>query len=104
MSNQEQTEILLLLHNIDDRLQEILEILKMSNRVSIKAAQNEVLEGSEIRQKIRELANGENTVTDISKLLNKSLQQISNNIAILQKAGLLKEVRRGKQKYYLKTG
>ena len=103
MTDREQTEILLLLHNIDDRLQEILEILRMSNIESIKASQKKVLAGSELRQKIIELSDGNNSVSDISKKLNKSVQQISNNLAVLQKAGLIKEARFGKGKYYIKT-
>jgi DNA-binding transcriptional ArsR family regulator len=103
MTDREQTEILLLLHNIDDRLQEILEILRMSNIEAIKASQKKVLEGSGLRQRIIELSDGKNSVSEIAKSLSKSVQQVSNNLAILQKAGLVKEVRVGKERYYLKT-
>lgn len=96
--------MLLLLHNIDDRLKEILEIMKLSNSETLKTVKEKALSGSPLRQKIYELADGDKTVSDIAKELNKSLQQISNNIAILQKAGLIKEVRNGKEKYYLRTG
>lgn len=102
--SREQTEMLLLLHNIDDRLKEILEIMKLSNSETLKTVKEKALSGSPLRQKIYELADGDKTVSDIAKELNKSLQQISNNIAILQKAGLIKEVRNGKEKYYLRTG
>ena len=103
MPDKEQPEILLLLHNIDDRLQQILEILRVSNSHAIEAAQGKVLAGSLLRQRIFELSDGNNSVSDISKQLNKSIQQISNNIAILQKARLIKEVRKGKEKCYVKT-
>jgi DNA-binding transcriptional ArsR family regulator len=96
-----QTEILVTLHNIEDRLQEILEILRMENRETIKAEQQKVL-ASPLRRKIRDLCNGENSVSAIAEKLNKSIQQISNNITLLQNAGLIKEVRKGKEKRYLK--
>jgi len=103
-NNSEQTEMLLLLHNIDDRLKEILELLRLSNSESLEAIKKKALAGSPLRQRILELADGHKSVSDISKELTKSLQQISNNIAILQKAGLVKEVKKGKEKYYLRTG
>jgi DNA-binding transcriptional ArsR family regulator len=102
-NNSEQTEMLLLLHNIDDRLKEILEILRLSNHEALEAAQRKVLSGSQLRQKICDLSDGSKSVSEISKELNKSVQQISNNIALLQKAGLIKEIRKGKEKYYLRT-
>ena len=103
MPDNEQTEILLLLHNIDDRLQQILEILRVSNRQVIEEAKDKVLAGSPLRQRIFELSDGNNSVSDISKQLNKSIQQISNTISILQNARLIKEVRKGREKYYVKT-
>jgi DNA-binding transcriptional ArsR family regulator len=104
MPNNEQTEMLLLLHNIDDRLKEILEILRLSNSEALEAVKEKALAGSPLRQSICDLADGNRSVGDIAKELNKSLPQISNNIAILQKASLIKEIRKGKEKYYLKTG
>lgn len=97
-----QTEILLTLHNIEDRLQEILEVLRMENRETIRAEQRKVL-ASPLRRKIRDLCNGENSVSAIAEKLHKSIQQISNNITLLQNAGLIKEVRKGKEKRYVKT-
>ncbi len=103
MSGNEKTEMLIVLHNIEDRLQEIADILRMVNRENIQAAQDRVLSGSSLRKQILELCNGEKSVSDIAKTLEKSIQQISNNITILQDVGLVKEVRKGKEKRYLKT-
>jgi DNA-binding transcriptional ArsR family regulator len=99
----EQTEILLALHNIEDRLQEILEILRIGNRETIKAAQRKVLVGSFLRKGIYDLCNGDKSVSEIAKELNKSIQQVSNNITLLQNAGLIKETRRGKEKRYVRS-
>jgi DNA-binding transcriptional ArsR family regulator len=97
-----QTEILILLHNIDDRLKEILQILKMQSREMIHTEQLKALK-SPLRKSVYELSNGQNSVGDIAKQLNKSMQQISNNIALLEEAGLIKEVRSGKEKKFVKT-
>ena len=97
-----ETEILLALHNIEDRLQEICEILRMESRETIKAEQRRIL-SSPLRKKIRDLCDGENSVSDIAKKLDKSIQQVSNNITLLQNAGLIREVRKGKEKRYLKV-
>jgi DNA-binding transcriptional ArsR family regulator len=96
------TEILVTLHNIEDRLQEIAEILKMKYGEDLEAARNKVLSGSPLRKSILDLCDGQLSVTEIAKKIGKSIQQVSNNIAILQNAGLIKEVRKGKEKMYAK--
>jgi len=103
MRSREQTEILLALHRIEDRLQEITEILKVGHRETIEAAQRQVLSGSALRKKIYGLCDGNRSVGQIAQILGKSIQQVSNNITLLQNAGLIKEVRRGKEKCYAKT-
>lgn len=102
MRSHEQTEILLALHRIEDRLQEITEILKVGHRETIEAAQRQVLASSPLRKKIYGLCDGKRSVGQIAEILGKSIQQISNNLILLQNAGLIKEVRRGKEKYYAK--
>ena len=103
MSDDKKTEILLALHNIEDRLKEIADVLKVGNREAIEAAQRRVLAGSPLRNKIYNLCDGNRSVTEIAKTLGKAIQQVSNNITVLQNAGLIKEVRRGKEKYYAKA-
>ncbi len=98
-----QTEILIALHNIEDRLQEISNLLKLSNKDKIESQQQKVLAGSPLRKQIYDLCEGDRSVSDIAKQLEKSVQQISNNIAILQNVGLIKEIRKGKEKYYSKV-
>lgn len=103
MSRREKSEILIVLHNIEDKLQELLEIQRMVNKENIEAAQDRVLSGSPLRKQIFELCNGSLSVSEIAKATGKSLQQISNNIAVLQNVGLIREIREGKKKFYLKT-
>jgi len=100
MPKDSQTEILLALHRMEDRLQEIAEILKVGHRETIEAMQRRVLEGSRLRRKVYALCDGNRSVGRIAKVLGRSIQQVSNNIALLQNAGLIKEVRRGKEKCY----
>jgi len=103
MSDRERAEILIALHNIEDRLQEITDILRVVNKENMDAAQDRVLSGSPLRARILELCDGTRSVTDIAKTLGKSIQQVSNNMTLLQKVGLVKEVRTGKEKRYLQT-
>jgi len=103
MTKDEQTEILLALHKIEDRLQEIAEILRVGYKKTIEATQRRVIEGSPLRKRIYNLCDGNRSVGQIAKILGKSIQQISNNIILLQNAGLIKEDRRGKEKYYTKS-
>lgn len=103
MKNDGQTEMLLALHRIEDRLQEIAEILKVGHKEAIEAVQRRAIAGSPLRKKIYNLCDGKRSVSEIAKILDKSIQQISNNITLLQNAGLIEEVRRGKKKYCVKT-
>jgi DNA-binding transcriptional ArsR family regulator len=100
MSPDKQTETLLVLHNIEDKLQEILKILRMTSKENIEAAQDRVLAGSPLRRRIFELCDGHLSVSAIAEALEKSVQQISNNITVLQDVGLLKEIRSGREKRY----
>jgi DNA-binding transcriptional ArsR family regulator len=103
MIDDDKTEMLLILHNIEDRLKEIADVLKVTHREAIEAAQKRVLSGSALRKKIYDLCDGNRSVSEIAKTLGKAIQQVSNNITILQNARLIKEVRRGKEKCYVKT-
>lgn len=104
MKTDDQTEILLALHRIEDRLQEIAEILKVGHRESIQALQRRVIAGSTLRKKIYDLCDGNRSVGRIARMVGRSIQQVSNNITLLQNAGLLREVRMGKEKCYTKVG
>jgi len=103
MTKDEQTKILLALHRIEDRLQEIAEILRVGHKETIEATQRRVIAGSPLRKRIYSLCDGNRSVGQIAETLGKSIQQVSNNIILLQNAGLIKEVRRGKEKYYTKS-
>jgi DNA-binding transcriptional ArsR family regulator len=103
MTNDEQTKILLALHRIEDRLQEIAEVLKMGHKEAIEATKRKAIAGSPLRKQIYNLCDGNRSVSEIARILGKSVQQVSNNIALLQDVGLIKEVRRGKEKCYAKT-
>jgi DNA-binding transcriptional ArsR family regulator len=96
-------EMALTLHNIEDKLQQILNILKVVMREKVQAAQERVLSGSPLREQIIELCDGTRSVSEIAKNLNKSIQQISNNIALLQDVGLIEEIRKGKEKRYKRS-
>ena len=103
MKKDNETEVLLALHKIEYRLQEIAEILRISHKDGIEATQKKVLMGSPIRKKIYDLCDGSKSVSQIAKAVGKSIQQTSNNIALLQSAGLIRDFRKGKEKCYSKA-
>jgi DNA-binding transcriptional ArsR family regulator len=96
------TETLLALHNIEDRLVEITQILKAQSHETLEANKKKLL-GSPLRKKIYEKCDGNRTVGQLARIVGKSLQQISNNLTLLENAGLIKVTRRGKEKYYIRT-
>ena len=104
MTEDNPTDMLLVLHKIEDRLTEIVDILRLSQKESLESAKISVLSGSQVRQRIYNLCDGKHSVNQIADSMKRSIQQISNNIVVLQNAGLIKEVKQGKKKFYKKRG
>jgi DNA-binding transcriptional ArsR family regulator len=98
------TEVLLALHNIEDRLGEIVQILKAQSHEAVEANKRKLLEGSALRKRIYGLCDGNRSVSQLAKIVKKSLQQTSNNVTLLENAGLIKVAKRGKEKYYIRAG
>jgi len=101
MTENGKTEILLALHRIEDRLQEIAKILELSHKETLDMTRKRIL-SSAVRQAVYELCDGKHSVNAVATSLAKSPQQISNNINLLLSAGLIKEERHGKEKFYRK--
>jgi DNA-binding transcriptional ArsR family regulator len=98
------TEVLLALHDIEDKLGEIVQILKAQSHEAVEANKRKLLEGSPLRKRIYEMCDGKRSVSRLARMIHKSLQQTSNNVILLENAGLIKVVRRGKEKYYIRAG
>jgi DNA-binding transcriptional ArsR family regulator len=97
------SDVLLSLQKIEDTLEEIVQILKAQSSEMLETSKRRLLSGSPLRRKIYAMCDGRRSVTQIARTLRKSLQQISNNVALLENAGLIRVVRRGKEKYYVKS-
>lgn len=98
--------ILQVLNRIDTKLEkidEIVNLLKMSQKMSIEQTKIDLLGKSEVRRATYKLCDGRHTVSGIAQELGKPISLISQNIAKLKKAGLINEERQGKQKYYRKA-
>jgi len=104
MKIDDSTEMLMALHRIEDKLQEIADILKLGHKASIETVKMSVLAGSKVKQEVYDLCDGKHSVSQIANSLKKSIQQVSNNLVSLQNAGLIKEEKRGNNKFYIRTG
>jgi DNA-binding transcriptional ArsR family regulator len=103
MSHEGAKEILQALYRVEDKLDDIIGILRLERGEAIEAARVRVLAGSTLRKRIYELCDGSRSVSEVAVALGKPVQQISNNVTILRDSGLVKEVRSGKQKYYVRV-
>ncbi|QQG40135.1 MAG: helix-turn-helix transcriptional regulator [Candidatus Aenigmatarchaeota archaeon] len=104
MVKDNEAEILLALYKIQDRLQELVELSTVVNAEVLEASKQRMLGKSTLRKKIYELCNGKRSVGQIAAETSKSIQQISQNVALLQNAGLIREARGGgKEKYYVRA-
>jgi len=89
------------LTRIDERLQQIVGILKMTQRGQIEIAKNKILD-SPLKKSIYELCDGKHSVGEISKKINKLSPSVSRAIAEMEAIGILGEVKVGKKTFYQK--
>ena len=83
-----------------DKLDDLLSVMKMSQKTSIEATKAELFSKSKLRHDVYQLCDGRHSVSEIAEALGKSISQISQAASQLQSAGLVAEERVGKMRYY----
>lgn len=94
--------ILKTLEDISGKLDKLIDLTELGLSSQFLAIKERVLSGSELRREIYELCDGERTVRNIADVLQKSISHVSQELATLQEARLVKAKRIGKEKYYQK--
>jgi DNA-binding transcriptional ArsR family regulator len=94
--------ILKTLEDISGKIDRLASILEFSQRRELESHIQEVIGKSEVRRDIYGLCDGTRNVREIARILGKSMPHISIQIAELEKAGIVKAKRIGKEKYYQK--
>lgn len=95
--------ILQALNRIDGKLgalDDLVNITKLSQQESMERTKLNLLQKSPLRKAVYSLCDGSHSVSEIAKELNKSLSTVSQAMSQLQEANLIRETRRGKQKFY----
>jgi len=95
--------ILKTLEDISGKIDRLASILEFSQRRELESHIQEVLGKSEVRREIYDLCDGTKSVGEIADILRKSVPHVSIQIAELEKAGIVKARRVGKEKYYQKV-
>jgi DNA-binding transcriptional ArsR family regulator len=83
-----------------DRLDDLINVMKMGQKISIEATKAELLSKSKLRRDVYKLCDGKHNVSEIALSLGKSISLISQSISKMQEAGLIAEERVGKTRYY----
>jgi DNA-binding transcriptional ArsR family regulator len=99
-------KILQVLTSIDgklDKLDDLLNVMKMGQKASIEQTKADMLGKSKLRRDVYKLCDGRHSVSEVAEALNKSISLVSQSLAALQEAGLIAEERRGKTRYYDKV-
>lgn len=96
------SELLHVLLRIEMKMNELVTLLKISQTNSIESTKEKLL-SSPVRKAVYSLCDGAKTVSEISKILGKSMPMISQTLAKLVDAGLVIEERKGKQRIYRKV-
>jgi DNA-binding MarR family transcriptional regulator len=90
----------MLLEEISAKLDILISIMKIGQAHSIEILKNNM---SKFELEVYQLCDGKKTVSDIADALGKKIQQVSSYIDTLEKKGLVRHRRIGKNKYYMKT-
>jgi len=96
-------KILLVLNEMNaklDKLDDLLNVMRVSQRTSMEATKAELLSKSKLRRDVYRLCDGKHNVSEIAEALGKSISLVSQVISQLQEAGLIAEERVGKTRYY----
>ena len=83
-----------------DKLDDLLSIMKMSQKTSIEATKAQLFSKSKLRRDVYKLCDGKHSVSQIAEALGKSISLVSQVVSQLQGAGLVDEERVGKTRYY----
>jgi len=83
-----------------DKLDDLLNVMKVGQKTSIEATKAELLSKSKLRRDVYRLCDGRHNVSEIAEALGKSISLVSQVISQLQEAGLIAEERVGKTRYY----
>lgn len=92
--------ILKTLDDISGKIDRMITIMEFSQKQELQSLLKEAIGKSEIRKEIYNLSDGTRTVGEIAKILAISVPHVSIQIAELEKNGLIKARRTGRQKYY----
>jgi len=92
--------ILKTLEDISGKIDRLTSILEFSQKRDLESRVQEVIGKSEVRRDIYDLCDGTRSVRKIASVLEKSVPHISIQIAELEKAGIVRAKKVGKEKFY----
>jgi DNA-binding transcriptional ArsR family regulator len=88
------------LDDISGKIDRMITILEFSQKQELESRIREAIGKSEIRKEIYDLSDGTKSVGEIARILGKSVPHISMQISELEKTGIIKPKKIGKEKYY----
>lgn len=102
MKNDELEKIYFELKDISLKLSKLVDLTEIGQKHIISKIREETLGKSKLTREIYELCNGKTSVGELSRLLKQKQPNISKYLDKLEKSGLVKYVKRGREKYYYK--
>lgn len=93
-------EIRLEIQELHKTMRELTDIFKQLKKPELESVKKNILSGAPLKKKVYALCDGKHSVQSIVTKLEKKQSHISQILSELKTAGLIKEERYGKQKYY----
>jgi|GEM_PF-2223959 len=91
------------LEEISAKLDRVILLLELAQKGALESHVKEVLGRSRVRRQIFDLCDGKRTVRQIAHAAGKSIQHVSLEISEMEKSGIIKANRVGRERYYVRT-
>lgn len=95
-------KILTTLEEISYKLDRLIDLKQISLKEQTTLLKSKTLGKSDLRKQVYDLCDGNRSVGQLAEVLAKSIVRVSQELAILEEAGLVKSKKIGKEKYYEK--
>lgn len=91
------------LEEISVKIDRLISFFEFSQKQQLMDFKEKALGRSEVRREIYGLCDGTKTVQDIAKRVGKSVPHISQELSILEEAGLIVAREAGRKRYYMRV-
>jgi len=88
------------IYKIQRELEELKSIIVILNQEKLEKKKNDLIPKDSVKKQIYDLCDGQNSITDIAKEMNKSNQYIGSYLSRLRREGLIRKIEKEGEIYH----